>query len=483
MECEKNQRKVLCELNTKEQNGNRSQGHLKFSGFSDSKASLRYLDDLKQYALTDDKREKREREFEKENCIDLSCVKKEPRVTIHKIQKKKEDPNPVTFEYKNEETSKAKRKKTLDNLENSVSFEVDKEALNESLETKIPWDENSVESGELPPSLTDLIFKPKPNKICRPPNAFMLFAKEHRRQVGIDHPEETNRQISTLLGNMWRDLSDEDKMKYYKEAQALEKLHKEKYPSYVYSPNEARMRKQSRVERKLKVKETPLSSKQALNSEERNADCSGENINGNFNETGNQQPFQEKYLNSPLNPFYTPFYYSYPFRGWPMIGCRMPTNRMIPNMGSSQCNCQYHGFNKRSSSNQSGTTCRGESNCPPMSSLNNPRTILPFSNQLHPFPPRPMFPDNFPPAIWNPWFIWPAPRFCPPTTVNSEEVYKNCMRSRLSHQQQRSNLPGEKKNTIPQQSQSQDSEDDDGFQPLIIDDSGANSDDDKENSK
>ncbi|GIY50504.1 HMG box domain-containing protein [Caerostris extrusa] len=281
MECEKkNPRKVLCELNTKEQNGNRSQGNLKFSGFSDSKASLRYLDDLKQYSLTDDKREKREREFEKENCIDLSCVKKEPRVTIHKIQKKKkDDPNPVTFEYKNEETSKAKRKKTLDHLENSASFEVDREPLNESLETKIPWIRLLVGYGSMfagmkillsqgvAPSLTDLIFKPKPNKICRPPNAFMLFAKEHRRQVGIDHPEETNRQISTLLGNMWRDLSDEDKMKYYKEAQALEKLHKEKYPSYVYSPNEARMRKQSRVERKLKVKETPPSSKQALNSE------------------------------------------------------------------------------------------------------------------------------------------------------------------------------------------------------------------------
>ncbi|GIY50503.1 hypothetical protein CEXT_140161 [Caerostris extrusa] len=98
-------------------------------------------------------------------------------------------------------------------------------------------------------------------------------------------------------------------------------------------------------------------------------------------------------------------------------------------------------------------------------------------------PPRPMFPENFPPAIWNPWFIWPAPRFCPPTTVNNEEVYKNCMRSRLSHQQQRSNLPGERKIPFLSKANHKILRTMMVSQPLIIDDSGANSDDDKENSQ
>ncbi|GFU33857.1 HMG box domain-containing protein [Nephila pilipes] len=300
MEYEKSkcsQRRALSVLNVSYENINQSQEDLNYPALSDKKKLL-YQDASKKHAENNSIKRGIGVNYEeqKENCIDLSRVKKEPRANIHKIEKEMTQTRPSTSESASNEESNTKTQKSLDNSGNSVTSEdADKEPLNESIDSKMHWDENSVyDSGELPPSLTDLIFKPKPNKISRPPNAFMLFAKEHRRQVGIDHPAETNRQISTLLGNMWRDLSAEEKIKYYKEAQALEKLHKETYPSYVYSPSEARMRKQSRTERKLKMRETPVSSKSSRTAifddnrnvcpnnndiQERNSEASCENTN------------------------------------------------------------------------------------------------------------------------------------------------------------------------------------------------------------
>ncbi|XP_055932909.1 transcription factor egl-13-like [Argiope bruennichi] len=257
-------RKVLSERNTVDARNRQPQGTARFPGISNSKNAFSQSGNGHFHLVSSGDATGNE-ENQKESYIDLSRVKKEPRVNIHKLEKKKEE---EPRDSQNDENSATKRKK-VENPENDTSFDADSEMLNDMQDTRMPWDENAAfEFGDLSPSLTDLIFKPRPNKICRPPNAFMLFAKEHRRQVGMDHPDETNRQISIILGNMWRDLSDEDKMKYYKEAQALEKLHKETYPSYVYSPNEARMRKQSKAERKQKLKETPPSSKTFFVSED-----------------------------------------------------------------------------------------------------------------------------------------------------------------------------------------------------------------------
>ncbi|GIY50505.1 HMG box domain-containing protein [Caerostris extrusa] len=56
--------------------------------------------------------------------------------------------------------------------------------------------------GQLEPSLTDLILKPKANKIARPPNAFMLYAREHRKSLASEYPTHNNKNISSLLGNV-----------------------------------------------------------------------------------------------------------------------------------------------------------------------------------------------------------------------------------------------------------------------------------------
>ena len=48
----------------------------------------------------------------------------------------------------------------------------------------------------------------------------MHFCKEKRKQVKEDHPDLAISEIGSKLGEMWRALSDEEKTKYVKQAEA-----------------------------------------------------------------------------------------------------------------------------------------------------------------------------------------------------------------------------------------------------------------------
>jgi hypothetical protein len=99
-------------------------------------------------------------------------------------------------------------------------------------------------------------------RIRRPPNAFIVFANEWRKNIAAQNPHEKNKQISTRLGVMWKLMSKEQKERYTDLAHKLEMEHKEKYPDYVYCPKEARLKKALRAEaRDLKISTNVKSSK------------------------------------------------------------------------------------------------------------------------------------------------------------------------------------------------------------------------------
>uniref|UniRef100_T1IJJ4 Sex-determining region Y protein n=1 Tax=Strigamia maritima TaxID=126957 RepID=T1IJJ4_STRMM len=87
------------------------------------------------------------------------------------------------------------------------------------------------------------------HRIPRPPNAFMIFANEHRKILAKKFPRESNKEISCRLGKMWRALGDDIKGKYHGQAKILDMEHKKKYPDYVYNPRDARLRKEARRQR------------------------------------------------------------------------------------------------------------------------------------------------------------------------------------------------------------------------------------------
>lgn len=87
--------------------------------------------------------------------------------------------------------------------------------------------------------------------IPRPRNAFILF-RSHAvssglipRSIGIrDHSN-----ISKIVGSVWRGLSDEERARWEELAEEEKRMHKERYPDYVYKP-----KKRAVVSAKLKEK-------------------------------------------------------------------------------------------------------------------------------------------------------------------------------------------------------------------------------------
>ena len=72
--------------------------------------------------------------------------------------------------------------------------------------------------------------------IKRPLNSFMVWAKERRRQMNRDNPKMRNAEISKILGEEWRQLSDDVKKPFIEEAIRLRRQHKIDHPNYRYRP-------------------------------------------------------------------------------------------------------------------------------------------------------------------------------------------------------------------------------------------------------
>ncbi|CAH1799808.1 unnamed protein product [Owenia fusiformis] len=73
-------------------------------------------------------------------------------------------------------------------------------------------------------------------KIPRPMNAFMLYAVDHRKILSKQYPKEHNKEISMRLGNMWRELPENAKKRYFDLAKQAELQHRMRYPNYSYNP-------------------------------------------------------------------------------------------------------------------------------------------------------------------------------------------------------------------------------------------------------
>ncbi|KAJ8026322.1 Transcription factor Sox-5 [Holothuria leucospilota] len=80
----------------------------------------------------------------------------------------------------------------------------------------------------------------KGNKIKRPMNAFMVWAREYRQVLSKGFPKESNSQISVRLGDIWSNLTSEEKQPFYDKADRLRRQHEKDYPDWVYQPNKRR---------------------------------------------------------------------------------------------------------------------------------------------------------------------------------------------------------------------------------------------------
>ncbi|KAI9008411.1 high mobility group box domain-containing protein, partial [Gaertneriomyces semiglobifer] len=88
--------------------------------------------------------------------------------------------------------------------------------------------------------------KPKPaapKRIPRPANSFMTYRMEKQYQVLAENAGVNNKDISVIIGEMWRNEPEEVKEYYRKKAEIGRREHMLRYPDYKYTP--LKKRKQS----------------------------------------------------------------------------------------------------------------------------------------------------------------------------------------------------------------------------------------------
>ena len=74
------------------------------------------------------------------------------------------------------------------------------------------------------------------DRVRRPMNAFMVWAKTERKQLSNENPSIHNAELSKILGNRWKNMSDEEKEPFQRQSEAIRAEHRQAHPGYKYQP-------------------------------------------------------------------------------------------------------------------------------------------------------------------------------------------------------------------------------------------------------
>ncbi|KAL5019498.1 hypothetical protein ScPMuIL_002390 [Solemya velum] len=60
-------------------------------------------------------------------------------------------------------------------------------------------------------------------EVRRPMNAFLIFCKRHRSIVREKNPDLDNRSVTRILGGLWANLKEDEKMYLYRPSQTVQR--------------------------------------------------------------------------------------------------------------------------------------------------------------------------------------------------------------------------------------------------------------------
>ncbi|KAI9106051.1 high mobility group box domain-containing protein, partial [Phlyctochytrium arcticum] len=73
-------------------------------------------------------------------------------------------------------------------------------------------------------------------RIPRPANSFMTYRTEKQREVLQQHAGVNNKDVSIIIGEMWRNEPESVKEYYRQKAEIGRQDHAIRYPDYKYTP-------------------------------------------------------------------------------------------------------------------------------------------------------------------------------------------------------------------------------------------------------
>ena len=86
----------------------------------------------------------------------------------------------------------------------------------------------------------------------RPPNCFMIWAQEKRKEIAQNNMLKNNTDTSIMLGKIWSSMSDKFKLQYKNKANILKYEHRLKYPNYKYKPKKKEIKIKENIKENIK---------------------------------------------------------------------------------------------------------------------------------------------------------------------------------------------------------------------------------------